>query len=278
MSLNNNVDFFVCRYTIMKRCWKLETDRPTMEEVLLQLQKVKEKFKPKEGDGTLSRRPKRPAPKKPPEKKPSLPDMKRSESTEPLMSSDMNRSPSPLDVDSDRTNPLFGSFVTSDEDDWREAEALMGSLPAKKEMLKHSYSNTNAVDLPPPSSTAMAFSPFPSSATDLPPPFLPPPFDNGDQDMDEDDFFLEPPDDVLPPPSTDIFPAPATDSNQAPLLTSAVYASDIIPPPTGILLPDDPLEEDDIEVGCLLLMIYFSLYDLHIKVYLYILISLYDFT
>ena len=58
----------------MKRCWKLEADRPTMNEVLEQVQSAKNKFKPtKYRDSRpvsgVQMKPKRPAPSKPPDLK-----------------------------------------------------------------------------------------------------------------------------------------------------------------------------------------------------------------
>ena len=238
----------------MKRCWKAEKDRPRMEDVLLQLQRVKEKFRPKEGNGdTLSRRPKRPAPKRPPEKKkapppPSHQDVARSESTEPLMNTSKNRSPSPMDGDAHRANPLFGSVVTSDEDDWKEAEELIQNPFKAEESLHRFPPSISAVDSPPPYSTTVTGPTFASSAANLPPPVLPPPIDDDDEDMDDDDLFLEPPDDILLPPPSDILLAPYAEPKHAPLSTGPLPPTDI-PPPMPILPSDDPLEEDDMEVS-----------------------------
>ena len=58
----------------MKHCWKLEANRPTMNEVLEQVQSAKNKFKPtKYRDSRpvsgVQMKPKRPAPSKPPDLK-----------------------------------------------------------------------------------------------------------------------------------------------------------------------------------------------------------------
>ena len=188
----------------MSRCWKLAQERPTMETILQQLLKLKEKLKsvkPKQSSTVPRQKPKRPAPAKPPgkpgkqkvtkaastENKKSSPEQNLSKKKEPVEAvSTTDNNLKSITEDTDvlpqkgsenvvRVNPLFVDVkVTQDEG---QADAVeLNEAPKEPPKVTEDEKITENVGLELPS----------------PPPLL------DDNDSDDEDTMLS-----LPPPPGD---------------------------------------------------------------------------